>query len=124
MAVLVFAFVWLENALTFSLVPEIKPKQFDQKQWVAWSTDDMRQSEDIRRAYARRDMLEDLLSKYNFTGWKLADLKGLLGPGTPEFCPQEWDLAYLLGLDWVDYVVLVFRLDENGKVESYQVTMF
>ena len=32
-------------------------------------------------------------------------------------------MAYLVGTSWVDYVLLVFRLDENGNVETYQEIM-
>ncbi len=123
-SLLLFTFVWLANNFSFSPFPEVEAKPFDQTLWNEWSIEDIQQSEDIRRAFARRDMVDNLLATHNLSGWTPAELTNLLGPSDPEFCPVEWDVAYLLGLDWVDYVVLVFRLDKNGKVVSYQVVMF
>lgn len=124
-AVFLFMVVWLANNFSVGIiVPGIEPKSFDQKKWKAWSIKDMEQSDDIRRAFARRDMLDDLLARHSFTGWTEAELTSLLGPSNPEFCPNDWDVAYLLGMDWADYVVLVFRVDNSGKVKTYHVVMF
>jgi hypothetical protein len=123
---LLFTVVWLANNISsFSPFPfpEVEPKPFDQAEWKAWSIEDMQQSEDIRLAFARRDMLDSLLATHNFGGWTTVELTNLLGASDPEFCPVEWDVAYLLGPDWVDDVVLVFRLDKDGKVVSYQVIL-
>jgi hypothetical protein len=109
--------------VNFRVFPEVVPKPFDQNEWKAWSIEDMRQSKDIRRHYARRDMVDNLLQKYDFSGWTEAELTKLMGPSNPDFCPKEWDVAYLVGSDWVDYVVLVFRLHKDGTVASYQVIM-
>jgi hypothetical protein len=123
-AFLLFPVVWLAENFSISPFPSVEPRPFDQALWNAWSIEDMQQSKDIRRAFTRRDMLNDLLARHSFRGWKTAELNKLLGPSNPEFCPDEWNIAYLLGSDWVDYVVLVFRLDSDGKVTDYQVIMF
>jgi hypothetical protein len=123
-ALLVCAYVWYVNNLSFSLSPDIDPKPFDETTWKEWSVEDMRQSEDTRRVYARREMEDDLLKKYNFSGWSTAEVASLLGPSDPDFCPPDWDIAYLLGPDWIDYVALVFRLNDDGKVDAYRVIVF
>jgi hypothetical protein len=120
------ALVLVVSNIDFTLgpFPRVEPRPFDQKQWQAWSKKDMDQSGDLRRALLRQDMLGDLLAAHDFSGWTTAELNNLLGPSNPDFCPAEWDIAYLLGTSWVDYVVLVFRLDQDGKVESYQEIVF
>lgn len=123
-ALALFILGWLWRSANFLNFPEVVPKPFDANEWKAWSIEDTRQSEDIRRLFARRDMLDDLLARTSFIGKTPAQLTLLLGPANPEFCPKEWDVAYLLGIDFIDYVVLVFRLDTNGKIESHRVIMF
>jgi hypothetical protein len=108
------------------IFPEVEPKPFDAVQWKAWTIKDMQQSEDIRRAFGRLDMLDDLIASHNLTGMTVEQLKELLGEPNPEFLPLEsdwgkWDVAYLVGPDFVDYEVLVFRLDGKGRVASFKV---
>lgn len=122
-AIVALFLLGVSSFLSFRPFPEVVPKPFDENKWKAWSIVDMRQSKDIRRHFARRDMVDDLLKKHDFSGWTTAELTDLLGPANPDFCPQEWDVAYLIGSDWVDYVLLVFRLRKDGTVASYQVIM-
>lgn len=124
-ALLLFASVWLWNNFSIPFpIPAVEPRPFNEMQWKSWTKDNIMQSKDIRRVYLRRDMLDDLLKKRDFRGWTTTELVDLLGQSNPEFCPDEWDVAYLLGVDWVDYVVLVFRLDENDRVKNYRVNMY
>jgi hypothetical protein len=123
-ALALFVFGWIWRAVDFSYYPDVVPRPFNANEWKAWSIEDMHQSEDIRRTFVRRDMLDDLLAKTNFTGMTPTQLALLLGPANPEFCPKEWDIAYLLGADFIDYVVLVFRVDRNGLVASQRVIEF
>jgi hypothetical protein len=117
--------VWLYSHLSFGLVfPEVEPRPFDPQVWKVWTIEDMRQSEDIRRAFARRDMLEDLFSTRQFTGWTKAQLEAELGPPNDDFLQKgRWDVAYLVGMDFIDYVVLSFKLDANGRVTAYRVEL-
>jgi hypothetical protein len=125
-ALLIGALVLLVSKIELSLgpFPQVEPRPFEQQKWKAWSITNMSDSDDFRRALLRQDMKDDLLAKHDFTGWTGTELESLLGRSNPEFCPAEWDVAYLLGTSWVDYVVLAFRLDNDGKVDSYEEVMF
>jgi hypothetical protein len=124
-ALLVGALVLLASKIELlGPFPQVEPRPFEQQEWKAWSIQDMNQSDDLRRALLRQDMKGDLLARHDFTGWTGTELESLLGRSNPEFCRAEWDVAYLLGTSWVDYVVLAFRLDKDGKVESYEEVMF
>jgi hypothetical protein len=39
----------------------------------------------------------------------------------PKDEPEKWDVAYLVGLDWIDIAVLVFRLDADERVEAFNI---
>lgn len=104
-------------------IPPIELKQFDSTEWKAWSPE-VRPSQDLRAYLARQDMLDDLLARHDFSGWEVDQLEELLGPPDPKFQHKEWDLAYFLGMEWADFVLLVFKLDDNGKVASSGVVIF
>ena len=68
----------------------------------------------------RSQMVEDLLSRYDFRGWPLAKVEKLLGP-PDERNRDGWQVAYYLGIErqgpWsLDNEWLVFRLDESDAV--------
>jgi hypothetical protein len=106
------------------IYPDVEPKPFNSEDWKTWTIKDMQQSEDIRRSFQRKDMFDDLMSKHDFKGWTLEQLKDVLGEPNPEFLDKEWDVAYLVGPDFIDYQVLVFRFDKERHVSSYQVKMY
>jgi hypothetical protein len=102
--------------------PEAKP--FDASVWKAPSSSDF--DSDVRAA-----MLDDLLARHDFTGWSRSRLETLLGPADDTGlesrsvgAPANWDLGYRAGTDWIDFRVLVFDLDSNEKVASYQVELY
>jgi hypothetical protein len=119
-----FAVTWLWQRLDLFPFPQVEPKTFSSKEWKAWTVKDMRQSEDIRRAYTRRDMLDDMLAKHRLIGLHRRDLVKLLGEPDGDPVPKDWDIAYFVGVDFVDYVVLVLRLDSHDKVEAFEVKMY
>ena len=75
-------------------------------------------------------MLDDLLARHDFTGWSRSKLESLLGTADDfgieswSKTPDKWDLGYRAGTDWIDYRVLVFDLDAEGNVVSYQVELY
>jgi hypothetical protein len=106
-----------------AIFPPSEPKPFNSEEWKAWSLDTPRSKD--RRAYlARQDMLDDLLARHDFSGWEVDQIENLLGPPDPKFQHRDWNLAYLLGMEWTDFVLLVFKLDDNGKVASSGVVIF
>jgi hypothetical protein len=105
-----------------SLSPDLKPKPFNSAEWKSWSEGE-KSSHDRDRRYLRADMLDDLLKSHNFTGWSVPQLTELLGPPSVEFKPPESDIAYFVCMDWVDYKVLVFKLDKNQRVSEYHVEL-
>ena len=70
-------------------------------------------------------MVDDLLYKYNFRGWKREQVVALLG--APDMVPAalgSWDLGYRLGVERnsalpLDDEFLVFKLGHSGVVVEY-----
>ena len=76
----------------------------------------------------RSQMVDDLLRRYDFSGWTREEVVKLLGEPdaiSGEGMFPEWDMTYLIGLErggsWsLDYEYLVFRLDKNNRVVDYR----
>ena len=109
---------------TFKFFPDPpESKSFDAAEWQDPSSKDSHSD-------ARAAMLDDLLSRYDFTGWGRTEVEAVLGVADHlnieswSQPPDEWDFGYNAGMDWIDYRILVFDLDENDKVVAYQVELY
>lgn len=119
-------FIAARAAANYRLIfpPPVEPIPFNASEWKSPSSSDF--DSDVRAA-----MLDDLLARHDFTGWSRTELESVLGPAD-DFdlesrsieAPDRWDLGYRAGRDWIDYRVLVFDLDAEGDVVSYQVELY
>lgn len=110
---------------TFRIFPDPPPSiPFDSATWKLKSSSDFRDNK-------RAAMLDDLLSRYDFKGWTRAQLEAVLGNADDvnlasnlEGPSDVWDIGYHAGVDWIDYRVLVFDLDDEGLVSEYSIDLY
>jgi hypothetical protein len=85
---------------------------FDQKAWAA---------ADVDTTMARYQMVRDLERKHPLVGMTKSEVVTLLGPPTPTDKWRAYDLIYVIGPNEIDFLWLLFKLDEHGRVSDYAV---
>ncbi|MEX2141451.1 MAG: hypothetical protein WD894_19450 [Pirellulales bacterium] len=74
-------------------------------------------------------MVDDLLNKYDFTGWSRTQVVGLLGSPSPPWSGfEQWDMYYVLGLERagaysLDDEALGFKLNKAGLVIEFGISV-
>jgi len=85
-----------------------------------------KQADPNKHRTVRSEMVDDLLERYDFTGWSRAEIADLLGPSmAPPIGSgfEQWDMIYLLGLERGSYALddeaLGFKFDKAGRVVMF-----
>jgi hypothetical protein len=76
----------------------------------------------------RREMLDDLLTRYDFRGWSKDQVISLLGNPSPISSGfQQWDLIYIIGLEAgplaLDDEALGFDVDKDGTIIRFGLSV-
>lgn len=86
----------------------------------AWKSVSLSQIYSDHTLHTRLYMVDDLLAKYNFTGWSQEELENLLGkPDVDQNHRTPPRIYYALGYT-SDTVWLIFWLDEQGRVIRHE----
>lgn len=106
--------VFLDSAM-HRIDRELNRMPFDQDLWKAEAKIDPYDREPIREY-----MIDDLLERYDFTGWNISKVKALLGE--PDYLDKDRRINYYcLGRNRLNYLIL--KYDQNGFVTEFYVSL-
>jgi hypothetical protein len=67
-------------------------------------------------------MVRDLEKRHPLVGMAKGEVLSLLGPPTPTDKFKGYDLIYVIGPNGIDFLWLLFHVDDHGRVSDYRVT--